>query len=107
MSAPAHLRQNTSTVTAPPTRYPASERAVWTADQIRALGTVTDIPTAAAIFGLSRSAAYDLARTGRFPVPVLRFGTRYRIPVPAILIALHLPGDPDLAPQAQTPAATT
>jgi len=63
---------------------------VWTADRIRALGTVTDVPTTAAIFGLSRSVAYDLIRTGAFPVPVLRFGTRYRIPVAAILTALHI-----------------
>ena len=66
-------------------------RGAWTPDRIRALGTVTDIPTTAAIFGLSRSVAYDLARTGGLPVPVLRFGTRYRVPVAAILTALHLP----------------
>ena len=76
-----------------PTNTPATSGA-WTPDRIRALGTVTDIPTTAAIFGLSRSVAYDLARTGRLPVPVLRFGTRYRIPVAAILSALHLPADP-------------
>ncbi len=63
---------------------------VWTAERIHALGTVTDVPTAAAIFGLSRSVAYDLVKTGAFPVPVLRFGTRYRIPVAAILTALHM-----------------
>lgn len=63
---------------------------VWTADRIRALGTVTDVATTAAIFGLSRSVAYDLIRTGGFPVPVLRFGSRYRIPVAAILTALHM-----------------
>lgn len=68
---------------------------VWTAERIRALGTVTDVPTAAAIFGLSRSVAYDLVKTGAFPVPVLRFGTRYRIPVAAILTALHMsPANP-------------
>jgi predicted DNA-binding transcriptional regulator AlpA len=54
------------------------------------LGTVTDVSTTAAIFGLSRSVAYDLIRTGAFPVPVLRFGSRYRIPVAAILTALHM-----------------
>jgi hypothetical protein len=64
---------------------------VWTAERIRALGPVTDVPTAGAIFDLNRSVAYDLVKTGRFPVPVLRFGHRYRIPVAAILTALHLP----------------
>ena len=67
----------------------------WTADRIRALGTVTTVPIAASIFGLSRSVAYDLVRTGQFPVAVLRFGSRYRIPVPAILAALHMPPDPN------------
>ena len=66
----------------------------WTADTIRTLGTVTTVPVAASIFGLSRSVAYDLVRTGQFPVPVLRFGTRYRIPVAAILTALHMPLGP-------------
>jgi hypothetical protein len=66
----------------------------WTPERIRALGTVTTVPVAASIFGLSRSVAYDLIRTGRFPVPVLRFGTRYRIPVQAILAALHIPAEP-------------
>jgi hypothetical protein len=69
----------------------ASPTAAWTPERIRALGTVTTVPTAAAIFGLSRSVAYDLIKTGGVPVPVLRFGGRYRIPVAAILTALHLP----------------
>ncbi|MFG1953940.1 helix-turn-helix domain-containing protein [Micromonospora sp. NPDC048830] len=63
----------------------------WTAERIRALGAVTDLATAARIFGLSRSVAYDLAKRGQFPVAVLRFGSRYRVPVAAILHALHLP----------------
>ena len=69
----------------------ASPCPAWNGDRIRALGTVTDVPTAAQIFRLSRSTAYDLVSTGDFPVPVLRFGRRYRIPVAAILDALHLP----------------
>ena len=68
---------------------------LWTAQRIRALGAVTDLQTAAAIFGLSRTTAYELARTDQFPVPVLRFGTRYRIPVHAILSALGLPNSED------------
>lgn len=67
----------------------------WTAERILALGLVTDLTTAASIFGLSRSTAYDLAKRDRFPVSVLRFGTRYRVPVAAILRALHLPVDDD------------
>ena len=72
-----------------------SATATWTVQRIQALGTVTTVPVAASIFGLSRSVAYDLIRLGGFPVPVLRFGTRYRVPVRAILTALHMPTDPD------------
>ena len=72
-----------------------SSTAVWTATRIRALGTVTTVPVAAQIFGLSRSVAYDLVRTDGFPVPVLRFGSRYRVPVRAILTALQMPVDPE------------
>jgi predicted DNA-binding transcriptional regulator AlpA len=63
---------------------------IWTEERIRALGTVTTVPTAAAIFGLSRSVAYELIKTNAVPIPVLRFGSRYRVPVAAILTALHM-----------------
>jgi hypothetical protein len=81
---------------AEPARPP--QAAVWTAQRIHALGAVTDLPTAGAIFGLSRTAAYDLAKQDRFPVPVLRAGTRYRVPVAPILAALHLPAAPHPVP---------
>ena len=84
----------TSRAEGPAPATAASPTAAWTPQRIRALGTVTTVPVAAAIFGLSRSAAYDLIKTGGFPVPVLRFGGRYRIPVAAILTALHLPLTP-------------
>ncbi len=73
----------------PETKTPDTSE--WTADTIRALGTVTSVATAAAIFGINRSVAYELVKADRFPVPVLRFGSRYRVPVAAILTALHLP----------------
>lgn len=75
----------------------------WTAERIRALGLVTDIATAARIFRLSRAAAYDLAKRDRFPVTVLKFGTRYRVPVAAILQALHLPGGDEQPPDPLPP----
>jgi hypothetical protein len=78
----------------------------WTTERIRALGPVTDLATAASIFGLSRSTAYELAKRDRFPVSVLRFGTRYRVPVAAILHALHLPAGVDEQADA-APDATT
>jgi hypothetical protein len=78
--------------------HPPQAAVVWTAQRIHALGAVTDLPTAGAIFGLSRTAAYDLAKQDRFPVPVLRAGTRYRVPVAPILAALHLPATPPQKP---------
>jgi hypothetical protein len=83
---------------------PTDDSAAWTAERIRALGLVTDLSTAARIFGLSRAAAYDLAKRDRFPVTLLRFGNRYRVPVAAILEALHLPVGVD-DPSDPTPAA--
>ena len=95
--------------------HPAPARAgrgdePWTAERIRALGVVTDLPTAAQVFGLGRALAYQLARDGQFPVPVLKVGNRYRVAVAAILAALHLPATPPTAeptgPGGPAPAAT-
>jgi hypothetical protein len=89
----------------PRTSDQPADDTTWTADRIRALGLVTDIATAARIFGLSRAAAYDLAKREQFPVAVLKFGIRYRVPVAAILQALHLPaGD---APPPDPPPPST
>lgn len=58
---------------------------------IRALGVTTDVPTAGAIVGLSRSHAYDRARREEFPFPMLRVGARIRIPIAGNLAALGYP----------------
>ncbi|MDG4795075.1 DNA-binding protein [Micromonospora sp. WMMD1082] len=99
MNTPAHHDEQAQPA------HPASDVPpdIWTAERIRALGPVTDLATTARIFGLSRSLAYDLAKRNEFPIPVLRFGSNYRVPVAAILQALHLltaadpkPADDDL-----------
>jgi hypothetical protein len=77
-------------VTGPRTRAPAQ---VWSIDQIRALGAVTDLRTAARILGLSANTAYALAQRGAFPVTVIRAGGQYRVSVPAILAVLDAPPD--------------
>jgi len=59
--------------------------AVWTQEAVRGLGMTTDIETAAAILGIGRTKAYELARAGVFPVKVIRIGRRYLVPIPAIL----------------------
>ena len=86
-----------------PPAHPGTGDEPWTSDRVRALGVITDLPTAAKVFGLGRALAYQLARDGQFPVPVLRVGNRYRVPVAAILAALHLPATPAVP----SPSATT
>jgi hypothetical protein len=54
--------------------------AAWTVD-ICTLGATTDLPTAGRLLGLSRSHAYELARRGQFPIPVLRIDSRLRVSV--------------------------
>ncbi|WP_230487068.1 helix-turn-helix transcriptional regulator [Nocardioides anomalus] len=56
---------------------------------------VTDVRTAAAILGISRSHAYDLINRGEFPFPVLAYGHRKKVPVAGILLHLGFAGDDD------------
>jgi predicted site-specific integrase-resolvase len=61
---------------------------VWTVAEVRGLGTVTDIETAASVLGIGRTTAYRLAKAKSFPVPVLRVGHRYVVAVENLLKAL-------------------
>ncbi|RBY94079.1 DNA-binding protein [Blastococcus sp. TBT05-19] len=51
----------------------------WTADEVLALPVVVDLVTAGSVLGMGRSASYEMARRGEFPVPVLKVGHRYRV----------------------------
>jgi hypothetical protein len=82
---------------------PTAPAEVWTPAMVHALGVTTDLRTAAAIFGMSASAAYDAARRGTFPVPLIRAGSVYRVPVAAILTALHLPPTDAATPTGDNP----
>jgi hypothetical protein len=62
-----------------------SKDPAWTIESIRGLGMTTDVETAASILGFGRTKAYELAKSGDFPVRLLRIGRRYVVPVPAIL----------------------
>ena len=46
-----------------------------TVERAQSLPPVVDVPTAAAILGIGRTAAYELIRTGAWPTPILRLGT--------------------------------
>ena len=64
---------------------PLNDARVWNVDQVRALGATTTLATAASVLGISRSLAYRLAATNTFPTPVIRLGTRVRVPVDALV----------------------
>ena len=46
---------------------------------------VVDMPTAAAILGIGRTAAYKLIRLGNWPTPILRPGKLIRVPSAPLL----------------------
>jgi hypothetical protein len=56
-----------------------------TDQQVRSLPAVVDVPTAAALLGVGRTAAYELIRTDRWPTPVLHLGKLIRIPTAPLL----------------------
>ena len=68
----------------------AGARTVWTVEAIRRLGATVDVETAGAILGIGRSKSYELAKSGEFPVRVLRIGRRYLVPTPAIMALLGI-----------------
>lgn len=70
-----------------PRLHPPQAPRVWTVPEIHALGVTTDVVTAGQILGLSRATAYTLARQGRFPVPVIKAGAQYRVPVAGLVAA--------------------
>jgi hypothetical protein len=78
----------------------------WTPQAVRALGVSTDLRTAGQIFGLSLSTAYKLVKQGEFPVPVLRAGTMYVVPVAPILTILRIDLDPAVSDTANSTASS-
>jgi excisionase family DNA binding protein len=67
---------------------PAPASTAWTPEAVRQLGLTTDVATAGAILGIGRGKAYELAKSGEFPVTVLRVGRRYLVPTSALLALL-------------------
>jgi predicted DNA-binding transcriptional regulator AlpA len=59
------------------------------------LPIVLDLPTAARLLGIGRTAAYQIIGAGTLPVPVLRLGHLIRIPTAPLLhlLGLPVPGD--------------
>ncbi|MGH3573197.1 MAG: helix-turn-helix domain-containing protein [Pseudonocardiaceae bacterium] len=71
-----------------PTR--ASRARPWSLEEIRDLGAMTDLLTAASVLRIGRTKAYQLARTNTFPVPVVRTGHRYLVAVTHLLRVLGM-----------------
>jgi hypothetical protein len=66
-------------------------RQALTLAEIAGLPAVTDLVTAGRALGLGRSKAYELARAGQFPCPVIRSGRIWLVPVAGLLAVLGLP----------------
>lgn len=65
----------------------------------RTLPPTVDVVTAGRLLGIGRTTAYQLARAGRFPVPVLRIGGGYRVPTGPLLALLGIDTPSDAAPR--------
>jgi hypothetical protein len=80
-------------------------RHIWTPEEVAALGVRTDVPTAGEIIaGLCKDEAYRLHKRGEFPVPVIKIGRRYVVPVAPILRLLGIKAA-DEAPESKAPPA--
>ncbi|MFI9466813.1 helix-turn-helix domain-containing protein [Streptomyces sp. NPDC052492] len=73
-------------------------RALSAADVLK-LPAVVDLVTAGRALGIGRTLAYDLARRGDLPVPVLRLGNAYRVRRADLLAVLGIE-QPATAPAA-------
>lgn len=72
----------------------AASSPAWSRERLGDLGVTTDLMTAARMLGIGRTTAYRLARTGTFPVPAVRGGHSYRIPVARVIELLGLDKEP-------------
>lgn len=65
---------------------------------LRTLPPTIGLDTAAVLLGIGRTTAQSLARNDKFPVPVLRVGTLYRVPTAPLLHLLGIDTAPPVAP---------
>ncbi|MGY4917488.1 hypothetical protein ACWD9K_20090 [Streptomyces sp. 900116325] len=75
-----------------------------TRDELLALPASVDIVTAGRAFGVGRTTAYALARSGDFPCQVIRAGKAYRAITADLLRVLHI--TPENSDAARGPALT-
>ena len=68
----------------------ASKVVVPTPDEIRAWPVTVSVPIAGSAWGIGARGSYQLARSGGFPVPVLRLGCSLRVTRSSVLSALGI-----------------
>ena len=90
--APAQMRNAHENLT---------DNAPFTVEEVLALPVTVDLMTTARALGISKTVAYHLARTGQYPVPLYRVGTRYRC-LRSVLLA-HLGIADPIAPYQPSP----
>lgn len=61
-----------------------------TLEELLALPVTTDVVTAGRAFNMGKNASYEAARSGTFPVQVMRLGHRYRVLTTDLVKALGL-----------------
>ncbi|XKK59429.1 helix-turn-helix domain-containing protein [Streptomyces sp. ARC32] len=71
-----------------------------TAAEVLALPAAVGLATAGRALGIGRTLAYDLARRGEFPVPLLRLGNAYRVRRADLLAVLGIETPTTAAPTA-------
>ena len=67
---------------------------VLTVGQVEALPATVGLVEAGRALGIGRSSAYQLARDGQFPCPLIRVGALYRVPTAGLLRLLQLTPPP-------------
>lgn len=74
--------------------------------EVLALPVVVDVPTAGRALGMGSTLAYELAKAGQFPCPVLRLGARlYKVPRAGLLEALGIPDMREAGASTPAPAS--
>lgn len=81
-------RGRNATTTMATTSTPAAEQRGMTLEEVLALPATVNVVTAARALGIGHNKAYDLIKTGRFPVRTLTMGGTVRIPTAALWEAL-------------------
>lgn len=71
-----------------------AENAVRLGD-LQNLPPTIDVEAAAAILGIGRTLAYQLAKKNRFPCRILRVGRRYLVPTADLIRVLGTPAPKD------------